>query len=371
MIRYSENEQKYLNRFLRGDQGLFGQTWVHALEQEFAKKWGMNYAVAFNSGTSTLHAALVALGVGPGDEVITPALAPFMCTSCILHADATPVYADVDEYSFNIDPNDIRKKITPRTKAIIAVHLYGMPCDMGEILALGIPVIEDCAQAVLSYYKGRLCGTMGALASFSFETSKHISCGEGGMLVTNDEALAERARKFGNHGFAMLKAGDGQLKLDRKPWLKRHDSVGYNYRLSEIQAALALGQLERVEELVDSRIKSFNKLICPIIGDKRFITQYEKWQFDHINSQYTFAVRHLGDWQAFYDKLISLGGDPFFGAWSLPWQESVPFTYVEPNCPVAERIQPQIMQFKTSYQDINDAKKQAEILRKAIGELYV
>lgn len=194
--KYLGNELKYLQKVLEGESwSATGGSWTIGLEKEFAKRIGTIYGVAFNSGTSTLHAALEAAGVEPGDEVISPALTVIMDSTATFHANAVPVYCDVDEKTFNLDPDDLERKITDKTKAIIAVALYGLSPDYDRILEIAakhnIVVIEDNAQAVLSRYKGRILGTIGDMASFSFENTKHISCGEGGMILTDNEKYAE------------------------------------------------------------------------------------------------------------------------------------------------------------------------------------
>ena len=253
--KYDGNELKYIKQVLEAESWSATEgSWTGNLEKEFARKFSANHGIAFNSGTSTLHAALEAVGVRAGDEVISPAFTVIMNTSSTLHANAIPVYADVLEDRYTIDPEDIERKITPRTKAISIVSIYGLPCEMDEIMHIsnkyGIPVIEDNAECFTSTYKGRPTGTIGHMASYSFENSKHMSCGEGGMLITNDENLAKLARKVGGHGFKNLQADEGRVKLDldvfQNPNFKRHDALGWNYRLSEFLSAIALAQLENL-----------------------------------------------------------------------------------------------------------------------------
>lgn len=362
MSKYLGNELAYITKVLQGESwSATGGSWTHELEQAFAKKFGVKYAIAFNSGTSTLHAALLALGVKPGDEVIVPALGPIMTSAAVIHAGAIPVFADVEEHTFNIDPKDVEKKINVKTKAIIPVHLYGLPCDMDALLAFGIPIIEDCAQAVLSKYKGKLCGTMGKFGSFSFENSKHISCGEGGMLITDSEELALQARRIGGHGFFNLTAESGRVRLDpeifQSPSYKRHVRIGYNYRLSEFQSAIALAQLEKVEELCKARRNAGLRLVDSAI-DNMHVQPIEG------HSYWAFATRYEGDWQKLRALFVEAGGHPFYGCWSLPYHEPgmSPYIWGEQFCPVAAHIQPQIMQFKTNF-SVEDAKKQAKILK--------
>ena len=392
--KYLGNELDYLKKVLDGESwSATGGSWTQSLEREFAKRFGAKYAVAFNSGTSTLHAALIAAGVEPGDEVISPALTVIMDTTATFHANAVPVYADINPDTFNIDPVDIARKITSKTKAVIPVSIYGLPPDMDPIMELAkkhnLVVIEDNAQSVLSAYKGRMLGTIGHMASYSFENTKHISCGEGGMIITNNEKYAEMVRKVGGHGFKNLRAEEGRIRLNQDifqdPDYKRHDVLGWNYRLSEFNAAVALAQLERVEMLVDLRIKSA-RIFMDVMSECNYLTP-QKVQDGYMNSYYTLGVVYNGEesmgvsWRDFRKAYIQEGGDGIYGAWSVPYMEPIvaerkfvrqcPWIYKdiyyhEGLCPVAERIQKKLMQFKTNYRDIELAKKKAEVLRKTI-----
>ena len=392
--KYLGNELKYLTKVLNSEKWSSTEgTWTGRLEREFAEKFGTKHAVTFNSGTSTLHASLIAVGVKPGDEVISPALTVIMNTSATIHANAIPVYADVLSDTFTIDPEDIERKITSKTKAIMVVGLYGLPCNMDEIMDIsnkyGIPIIEDNAECYLSKYKGKMTGTIGDIGSYSFEGSKHLSCGEGGIIITDNENYAEIARKVGGHGFKNLKAGEGRVKADlnifQNPNYKRHDEIGWNYRLSEISSAVALAQLERIDELVDLRIKSA-KLFLDVINECDFlIPQKVPNNFNH--SYWTLGVKYEGDknigisWQDFRKEYINEGGDGIYGCWSVPYLEPVmsnrnfinrcfeiynDIYYNRGICPVAERVQPKIMQFKTNYRNLELAEMKAESLYKLI-----
>lgn len=392
--KYLGNELKYLKRVLRAESwSATAGNWNQVLEREFAKKFSVKYAVALNSGTSTLHAALEAVGVGPGDEVISPALTVIMDTTATIHANAIPVYADIDPQTFTIDPDDIEKRITSKTKAIIPVSLYGLPADMDRIMELAkkynLVVIEDNAQCFLSTYKGRLSGTVGHMASYSFENTKHISCGEGGMIITNNEKYAEMVRKIGGHGFKNLKADEGRIRLKQdifqNPHYKRHDVLGWNYRLPEFNAAVALAQLERIDELIGMRIKSARSFMDVMAECDYLIPQKTPKGYTH--SYYTLAVIYEGEkslgvsWEDFRKEYIKRGGDGIYGAWSVPYLEPViaerkfvkrcPAVYGDINyrkglCPIAESVQPKIMQFKTNYRDMKLARVKAEALRKVI-----
>ena len=392
--KYLGNELAYLAKVLEGESwSATGGSWTIGLEQAFSKRIGTRYGVAFNSGTSTLHAALEAVGVGPGDEVISPALTVIMDSTATFHANAVPVYCDIDEETFNLDPAKLEALITPKTKAIIAVALYGLSPDYDRILEIAkkhnIPVIEDNAQAVLSTYKGKTLGTIGDVASFSFENTKHISCGEGGMILTDSEEYAEKCRKLGGHGFKNLRAEDGRVRLNadmfQNPAYKRHDALGWNYRMPEFTAAVAYAQLERVDTLVQMR-KDSAKVFIDAIGDCDFLIP-QKEPEGCENTYYSLGVRYLGEeklgvsWTDFRKEYVEMGGDGYYGAWSVPYLEPViservfakrlpsvyeHVSYHEGLCPVAERVQKQIMQMKTNYRDIELAKQKADILAKLI-----
>ncbi|NQU81056.1 MAG: DegT/DnrJ/EryC1/StrS family aminotransferase [Bacteroidetes bacterium] len=395
--KYLGNELKYLEMVLQAESwSATGGSWNQALEQAFAKKFGVRYAVALNSGTSTLHAALEAAGVGPGDEVISPAITVIMDTTATIHANAVPVYADIDPQTFTIDPKDIEKKITSRTKAIIPVSIYGLPPDMDPIMGIAkkynLIVIEDNAQCFLSTYKGKLAGTIGHMASYSFENTKHISCGEGGMIITNNEKYAEMVRKIGGHGFKNLKADEGRIRLNQdvfqNPNYKRHDEIGWNYRFPEFNAAVALAQLERIDELVEMRVKSA-RLFIEVMSECDYLIP-QKVPQGYTNSYYTLGVIYEGEksigikWEDFRKEYIKNGGDGIYGAWSVPYLEPVMverkymkrypeiysnIDYKKGVCPVAECVQPKIMQFKTNYRDIKLAEEKANILYKVIKKI--
>ena len=396
--KYIGNELKYVKEVLESDmKSSTGGSWNNKLEKMFAQKFGMRYAVACNSGTSALHACLSAAGIGPGDEVISPALTVMMNTFAILYQNAIPVYADINPETFNIDPKDIERKITPKTKAIMTVSLYGLPPDMDPIMELAkkhnLVVIEDNAECYLGRYKNRLAGTIGDMSIWSFESSKHISVGEGGIIITNNEKFAERARKCAGIGYKNLRAEEGRVKLNedifQDPDYKRHDYLGWNYRLPEVNAAIAVAQLERLEALVEKRKKIAEFYSKAIRGCDWLIPQ--KVPEGYIHSYWTFAVRYEGEeelgvsWKEFYNLYKKMGGDGFYAAWSIPYLEPVMregkyyskgshytgprIKYKKGLCPVAEAIQPKIMQFKTNYRDLELAKMKAKALRKTIEKL--
>src|SRR3990167_11382172 len=215
--------------------------YIEQFEAEFAAFLDVKHAVTTTSGTTAIHLALAALNVGKGDEVIVPDFTMMGSILPVLYCGATPVFVDAEPKTFNIDPSLIEKKITKKTKAILPVHLYGRSADMDPILAIakkhGIPVIEDAAEAHGATYKGRMCGSMGDAACFSFYANKIITTGEGGMFVTNDDQLARRARTL----------KDLAHSEEKRFW---HKEVGYNYRMTNLQAAVGLGQLKHIDEFI-------------------------------------------------------------------------------------------------------------------------
>ena len=211
---------------------------VKQLETEFARMLGIHFAYACSSGTAAIHAAIAAIDPEPGDEIITTPITDMGALTPILYQAAIPVFADVDRCTLNVTAATIEPMISSRTRAIIVTHLFGNPCEMDPIVALAaahnIPVIEDCAQAFLASYKGRTVGTFGSIGCFSLQQGKHMTCGEGGLAVANDQHLARRLFLFVNKGW-----GYGDAAPD-------HYQIALNSRMSELQGAVALGQLEKL-----------------------------------------------------------------------------------------------------------------------------
>ncbi len=399
--RFQGNELKYVKEVL--DSG-FGSSTIGTMNQRFeaafAKRFGSKYAVASNSGTSTLHQALMAFGVGPGDEVIVPALTVVMCGYAVMYAGAKPVFADVLPDTFLIDPKDIEKKITKNTKAIMPVHLYGQVCDMEAIMKVAkkhnLYVVEDCAQCFLGTdAKGRYGGTIGHAGSFSLENSKHLSTGDGGILLTDNEKIAERMRKFGCMGFKSIGAVSGQVKKNKDvfqdPKYLRHTAFGYNYRLTAIAGAVGLAQVEKIDYLVKKRQAIAAKYRKALVDSKILIPQHIPK--GHVNSCYTFAARFEGEkmgvsWYDFRAKFMEFGGDGIYSAWALVYNEPVMklindkgaffedlpnqakhlkgYLPKNPNCPVAEMLQPKLMQFTANQGIEGDMNKQMNALIKTV-----
>ena len=262
--RVGETDRRYLNEVL--DAGISNThdpaDIYKRLESGFAERFGVSYGILHNSGTGTMQSCLLAAGVGPGDEVLVPPFTAVATPNVVVQCGAVPVFVDVDPDTFNMDPADIERKITEHTKAIIPVSLYGLSPDFDPIMALAkkhnLTVIEDNAQCFLGTYKGKLVGTIGHAASFSFQASKHMtSFGDGGIVITDDEEFARNIRKRAALGFRTLGAKPGDVfvpKDVRQDWaFERHDVMGYNFRMCALAAATGLGQLERLDYLVAAR----------------------------------------------------------------------------------------------------------------------
>ena len=227
---------------------------IAEFEKMVADYVGAKYAVAISNGTSALHAACFAAGIQPGDEVITTPLTFAASSNCVLYCGGTPVFADVDPKTYNIDPEDIRRKITDKTKAIIAVHLAGQPCDMDEIHKIAkehdLIVIEDGAHALGSVYKGKKVGTLSDMTTFSFHPVKPITTGEGGMIVTDNEEFYQKMMLFRSHG---ITRDENLMTRNDGPWFYQQLDLGYNYRITDIQCALGCSQMKKLDRFLALR----------------------------------------------------------------------------------------------------------------------
>ncbi|GAH68480.1 unnamed protein product, partial [marine sediment metagenome] len=259
---------------------------IKEFENLFKKYHNTEYAVAFNSATAALHAAVVACGVQPGDEVITTPYTFTSTATCALMQNAVPVFADIKKDTFNINPEEIEKNISPLTKAIIVVHLFGNPADMYEIMQIAkdnnLRVIEDCAQAPGAKYQNRLVGTIGDCGIFSFTENKNITSGEGGMLITNDKEIAEVTRLVRNHGEALIA---GQKKRTYKSSI-----LGWNYRLTEVDAAIGIEQFKKMDYFNNERIKLANYLTYQLQNFEGLTPPYVYEENKHV--YYVYALKY-------------------------------------------------------------------------------
>lgn len=278
-------ESGLLSGFRAG--ALKGGPRVQRMESEWAGKFGVRHAVSFNSLTSGLVAAIGALGIGPGDEVIVPPLTMTASATCVLFYGGTPVFADLDPVTCCLDPESVRAAITPRTRAIMAVHLFGHPAEMDEILALakrhGLSVIEDCAQAPGIRYRGRWLGTLGAIGGFSLNVHKTIQSGEGGVMVTDDDRLALRMRLIRNHGEVAVE----ELGLSGDP----ANTFGGNYRMTEIDAAIAGAQLKKLDGLTQALQKLADSLDRRLAGFPG-ITPLKRLPPESTHGYYFYPMRY-------------------------------------------------------------------------------
>jgi perosamine synthetase len=328
------NEKKYLVECI--DTGWISSEgpFVKRLEEEFSSRVGRRFGVALGNGSAALEAAVVALGIVPGDEVILPTFTIISCAAAIVRAGAVPVVVDCDPATWNMEIARIEREITPRTKAIMVVHIYGLPCDMDPILALsdryGLKVIEDASEMHGQTYKGRPCGSFGEISTFSFYSNKHVTTGEGGMIVTDDRTLAERCRSLRNLCFQA-----------KKRFV--HEELGWNFRMSNLQGALGVAQLERLEEFVGRKRTmgaKYRELLQGLPGVQLPVAAVDYadniyWVFglvlkDEIVFDAGEAMRRLGG--------LGIGTRPFF--W--PMHEQPVFRkmglFGDTRCPVAERI---------------------------------
>ncbi|MHA1505717.1 MAG: DegT/DnrJ/EryC1/StrS family aminotransferase [Candidatus Asgardarchaeia archaeon] len=231
--------------------------WCNRLEKEFSKFVGSKNAITVSNGTAALHVAIEALGIKPGDEVITTAFTFIASSNSILFVGGVPVFADISIKSYNIDPEDVRKKISEKTKAILAVHIFGLPADMKALKEIAeendLYLIEDCAQAHGAYINGKHVGTFGDVGIFSFYATKNMMSGEGGIIVTERDDIAERCKSIKNHG----RGPEGGYK---------HYMVGYNYRMTDLHAAIAVAQLKKLPDMLKIRERNV-KIIKEYIED--------------------------------------------------------------------------------------------------------
>jgi perosamine synthetase len=264
---------------------------VEEFEKAFAVMCGVHHAVATSSGTTALHLALLAHGIGPGDEVITSPFTFISSANSILFVGATPVFVDIDESSFNMDPSLIEARITPRTKALMPVHLFGNPCDMKAIMAIaarhGLIVIEDAAQAHGASINGKKVGSFGT-GCFSFYPTKNMTTAEGGMVTLDDDQVTERVRLLRSHG------------MKRRYY---HDFLGYNFRMTDVHAALGLAQLAKLELFNEKRIANA-RYLTERLGEV-IITPQVKDGYRHVFHQYTIRVK--GDRDQMVEQLRERG----------------------------------------------------------------
>ena len=384
--RVGDEEIAYVKKAIKN--GLNGD-YVNKFEENFGTKFESKYAIALNSGTSALHACLAALGIGPGDEVIVPPLTFIATAFAVLYVGAVPIFADVDPNSFNISHSEIEKKINNKTKAIITVSLYGLPPQLTKISEIAkknnLYLIEDNAQCVLGKCDNQLAGTFGDASIFSLQRSKHLTTGDGGVVITNNEEIALEVRRIVDLGYAKLTAkpvtNESFKDIIQDPNYKRHLSLGYNFRMPEVCCAIGLAQLDKLDYLIKLR-KDISLIYEDAISKCNWL-QVQKTDNNLEHSWWTFVFKILPEktyvsWKDFKNKFKSNGGDSFYAAWSLSYLEPAMYglefkkhniKYEEGICPVAESLQPLLVQLKTNYKDLRIAELQAKAIKKTIRDL--
>ena len=257
-------EKEYLLKAL-DSTWISGGEFIDRFESDFARLIGSKYAVTASNGTSALHLALLSLGIGPADEVIVPDFTFVSPANMVIDTGAKPVYADIDPRTWCLDAQEVEGKVTGRTKAVIAVHVYGNVCDMGALIRITrenrIYLIEDVAEAAFSRYRGKFAGSFGQLGCFSFQATKTVTMGEGGAVVTDDKKLADRMRIMRSHG----------MRHNKRYW---HDLVGYNYRLTNLQAALGCAQLENLDNIIAEKVRIHRRYLAKLSGLPGIELQY-------------------------------------------------------------------------------------------------
>lgn len=299
---------------------------VMEFEEKFANWIGAKYGIATNSGTSALHVALLACGIGEGDEVITTPFTFIASGNAIVYTGATPVFADIDLDTYTIDPDSIENLITDKTKAILPVQLYGQAADMDEIREIAekhdLKIIEDAAQAHGAEYNGEKVGTLGDMACFSFYPTKNMTTSEGGMITTDDEELAKKAQMFRAHGASER---------------YHHDEIGYNFRMTDIAAAIGLAQLNVIDEFNNKRISNANYLNEQLKDVEGIVTPKSPDNYKHVYHQYTIRVEkgNRDDWVEFLtNKGIGTGIHYPIPLYNQPIYKKLG---IEGDCPLAEK----------------------------------
>ena len=303
----SGNEKKYINECIETGWISSEGPFIKKFEEQFSSYVDRSYGVAVSNGSAALDIAVKALGIGPGDEVILPTFTIISPAQSVVTAGAIPVLVDSDELTWNMDVNQIEAKITPKTKAILVVHIYGLPVDMDQVLELcskyNLFLIEDAAEMHGQTYKGKKCGSFGDISIFSFYPNKHITTGEGGMIVTNQEILFNKCQKLRNLAFEP----NGRRFI--------HNEIGWNYRMTNMQAALGLAQLEKIDYHIE-RKREIGNLYQNWLKDlKQFVRPFAKTDFAE-NIYWVYGL--LAENEKSQEKIVKylsekgIGTRPFF-----------------------------------------------------------
>ena len=353
-------------------ENFLGGKKIREFERNFAKHMDSKFAVSFNSATSALHAAVVAVGVGPGEEIIVPPYTFTSTATCALMNNSIPIFSDVKNDTFCLDPKKLDNNKSSLTRAIIPVHLFGHPCDMDEILEFAkennLKVIEDCAQAPDAKYKGKKVGTIGDCGVFSFQETKNMMTGEGGMLITSDEDIARIAQMVRNHG-EMIQSTDKKRSY-------KSEFLGWGYRMTELEAAIGIVQLSKLDELNQRRIELAN-FMTKKLENIEGITHIKYEHVKHVYYVYSmfYDEEKIGIPRDLFCEAMREEGIPFFGGYVKPlylnplYQEKRAFAfrhhqgkanYKKGICPVAESLYAKhliftpVLRFPATKEDVAD-----------------
>ena len=390
--RFNGNEKKYLLDIITRGLKPKKKTYNFILEKKWSEYHKLKYSVTVNSCTSALHVAFLSLDCKEGDEILVPSLTPVMCANAIIFTGATPIFVDVDEETFLMSPKDLSKKITKNSKGILLVHMYGGVNNYEDFKKIAkknnLFIVEDCAESLgAKDENGNLAGTMGDIACWSFQSAKHLTCGDGGILSTNNKKYAIKMRKFSNLGFKFLTATANKIAASKNflqnPKTKRFDLIGYNYRMNEFSAAVALAQFERIKLFLRMRRKVSKKLIKII--EKFKILKVQKINKKTFSTFYTLSAKIIDRnvlWQDFRKKFIEFGGDPIYAASKiLQDEDSIKFSkkgrcfsdckikclYNCTGTPTAKKLQKSILNFTTNQGSDKEINIQCQALKKTLN----
>ncbi len=324
---------------------------IAEFEEAFAKYVGSKYAVALSSGTAALHACCFAIDIKPGDEVITTPLTFAASANCVLYCGGTPVFADVDPYTYNISPEEIEKHITDKTRAIIPVHFTGQPCDMDHIYEIArkhnLFVIEDAAHATGAEYNGRKIGSISDMTIFSFHPVKHMTTCEGGMVTTNNEELYKKIRAF--RAYCITK--DPELLEDKEdgPWHYEMQGLGYNYRISDVMCALGISQLKKIDRFVNRRREVAGRYNEEMKNFEHIVLPYQAEGCKSSWHLYTILIKDGKRREAYLKlKQAGIGVDVhYLPVYKHPYYQK--HGYRDVKCPCAELIYDQILSIPVFY----------------------
>ncbi len=344
---------------------------IDEFEKDFANYIGSKYAVAVSSGTAALHACCYAIGITKGDEVITTPITFAASANCVLYCGGTPVFADIDEKTYNIDPDEIEKKITKNTKAIIPVHFTGQPCDMNRIHQIAkehhLVIIEDAAHASGAEYYGNKIGSLSDMTIFSFHPVKHMTTGEGGMITTNDEELYRKLKGF--RAYCLTK--DSQLLVDKDdgPWHYEIQGLGYNYRISDVMCALGRSQLKKLDKFVARRreiAQKYNEELKDISG---IVLPFQSKGCNSSWHLYTIQIEN-GRRREVYTKMkeAGIGVDVhYLPVYRHPYYQENGYSNV--YCPKAEKLYEQILSIPIFYK-LSESEQDyvIQVIKNIMGE---